>query len=83
MKKLLFVLTLISVLGLSACNSAQNNTSTGTTGYSTPEEEGISSRDILQFVEALEASQPDAIHSVILRRHGNIVAAGWWAPYKP
>ena len=83
MKKFLFILTLIPLLGIDACTTAQSNATNSTIGHSTPEEAGISSRDILHFVEALEAAQPDAIHSVMLRRHGNIVAQGWWAPYNP
>lgn len=83
MKKILFILILVPLLGLTACNNAPKAATNSATGYSTPEEEGISSRAILQFIEALEESQPDAIHSVMLRRHGNIVAEGWWAPYNP
>jgi CubicO group peptidase (beta-lactamase class C family) len=83
MKKLLFILSLIPLLGLSSCTTPQNKYTTSTPAYCTPEEAGISSRDILNFVEALEEAQPDAIHSVMLRRHGKIVAEGWWAPYNP
>jgi CubicO group peptidase (beta-lactamase class C family) len=83
MKKLLFILVLVPLLGLTNCTTSPQAETTGRSGYSTPETEGISSRSILQFVEALEAAQPDAIHSIMLRRHGNIVAEGWWAPYNP
>ena len=47
---------------------------------STPESQGISSRAVLQFVEALEAE----IHypnSMMLLKHGHVVAEGWWRPY--
>jgi CubicO group peptidase (beta-lactamase class C family) len=47
-----------------------------------PELEGISSRAILDFVEALDYEMPDQIHSIMLRRHGKVAAQGWWAPYK-
>ena len=50
--------------------------------YSTPEAQGISSTDILAFVEAAE-EQIDALHSFILLRHDNVVAQGWWNPYNP
>lgn len=83
MKKILSILILVPLLGLSACNTSPKTATNSTTGYSTPEEEGISSKAILQFIEALEEAQPDAIHSIMLRRHGNIVAEGWWAPYNP
>lgn len=47
---------------------------------STPERQGISSRAILSFVEAADSSI-DAMHSVMIVRHGQVVAEGWWAPY--
>ena len=81
--KLLSILILIPLLGTCACNTSEKSESAKDSGFCTPEEAGISSRSILQFVEALEAAQPDALHSLMLRRHGNIVAEGWWSPYKP
>ncbi|MBI1258043.1 MAG: serine hydrolase [Chloroflexi bacterium] len=45
-----------------------------------PEAQGIASAAILRFVEALE-SQIHEIHSVMLLRHGSVVAEGWWSPY--
>lgn len=83
MKKLLALFILVPILGLSSCTTGPNEKTPSSSGYSTPEQEGISSKAILQFVEALEEAQPDAIHSVMLRRHGKIVAQGWWAPYNP
>jgi CubicO group peptidase (beta-lactamase class C family) len=47
---------------------------------STPEAQGVSSADILKFIEGAEA-KIDAVHSFILVRHGQIVAEGWWSPY--
>ncbi|MFO7668801.1 MAG: serine hydrolase [Bacteroidales bacterium] len=47
-----------------------------------PEAEGISSRAILDFLEAVDNEMPDELHSFMLRRHGNVVAQGWWAPYE-
>lgn len=46
----------------------------------TPEAEGLSSARLLAFVEALE-SKIDAVHSVMVLRHGHVVAEGWWAPF--
>lgn len=48
---------------------------------STPEEQGVSSQAILDFVQAAE-EQVDALHSFILLRHGKIIAQGWWEPYQ-
>jgi CubicO group peptidase (beta-lactamase class C family) len=47
---------------------------------SAPEAQGVSSAAILGFIEAAE-QQIDALHSVMLVRHGRVVAEGWWAPY--
>jgi len=45
-----------------------------------PEAQGISSSAILAFVEEAE-QKLDALHSMMIVRHGKIVAEGWWAPY--
>jgi len=47
---------------------------------STPEEQGISSSAILEFIEAAD-KEIDAMHSFMLVRHGHVVAEGWWRPY--
>jgi CubicO group peptidase (beta-lactamase class C family) len=47
---------------------------------STPEEQGIPSSAILGFVEDAE-QKIDALHSVMIVRHGHVVAEGWWSPY--
>jgi CubicO group peptidase (beta-lactamase class C family) len=47
---------------------------------STPEAEGIDSAGVLSFVETLE-NKIDAVHSIMLVRHGKVVAEGWWYPY--
>jgi CubicO group peptidase (beta-lactamase class C family) len=49
---------------------------------SQPEHEGIPSSAILQFVEALESHMHE-MHSFMLLRHGQVVADGWWSPYRP
>jgi CubicO group peptidase (beta-lactamase class C family) len=47
---------------------------------SSPEEQGIGSEAILAFVDAVEAKQLE-LHSLMLVRHGQVVAEGWWHPY--
>jgi len=47
---------------------------------STPEAEGIASSAILDFIRAADA-QLDSLHSVMVVRHGAVVAEGWWSPY--
>ena len=47
-----------------------------------PEEVGISSEDVLKFVKSLDDGFTE-MHSLMIMRHGKIVAEGWWAPYHP
>ena len=47
---------------------------------STPEQQGVSSAAILNFVDALE--KIDSVHSFMLLRHSNVVAEGWWSPFE-
>lgn len=46
----------------------------------TPEAQGIPSSAVSAFVDGLDAL--DAIHSLMLVRHGAVVAEGWWDPYQ-
>jgi CubicO group peptidase (beta-lactamase class C family) len=47
---------------------------------SAPEAQGISSAAILGFVGEAE-QKLDALHSLMIVRHGRVVAEGWWGPY--
>ena len=47
-----------------------------------PEAVGIRSRDILDYIDALEASQTE-MHGLMIMRHGKLCAQGWWAPFGP
>lgn len=47
---------------------------------SRPEAQGVSPSGLLGFIEALEKTI-DGMHGVVVVRHGNVVAEGWWAPY--
>ena len=47
---------------------------------STPEAQGVSSPELLDFLEAVGKSQHE-FHSFMLIRHGQVVAEGWWSPY--
>ena len=49
---------------------------------STPEEQGVSSADLLAFLDAARKSQHE-FHSFMLVRHGHVIAEGWWSPYAP
>lgn len=49
---------------------------------STPESQGVSSKAVLAFVQAVN-TQITELHSYMLVRHGQVVAEGWWKPYAP
>ena len=48
---------------------------------SAPEEQGVDPRALLRLVDAL-VDWPE-LHSVMVVRHGSVVAEGWAAPYAP
>ncbi|HEY6974662.1 MAG TPA: serine hydrolase [Chitinophagaceae bacterium] len=48
---------------------------------SMPEAEGISSDNIIQFLDAAGKSKTE-FHSFMLLRHGKVIAEGWWNPYR-
>ncbi|MFF4089114.1 serine hydrolase domain-containing protein [Streptomyces nigra] len=47
---------------------------------STPAASGLSSRAIAALLDRLEAASIEC-HSLMVVRHGHVVAEGWWAPY--
>ena len=47
---------------------------------SAPEAQGVSSKALGMFVGALD-SEIEGMHSIMVVRHGHVVAEGWWAPY--
>ncbi len=48
----------------------------------TPEALGIRSRDIMAYLDELEASNTE-MHGLMIMRHGKLCAQGWWAPFGP
>ena len=48
---------------------------------STPAAEGVDARGVAAFLDAVEADPSIDPHSVVVLRHGRVVASGWWAPY--
>ncbi|MBD2869276.1 serine hydrolase domain-containing protein [Paenibacillus arenilitoris] len=49
---------------------------------SVPEAQGISSAAVIDFLKAIQERELE-LHSLMLLRHGQVVAEGWWAPYAP
>ncbi len=57
-------------------------TDTNRLSHSSPEAQGIRSSAILTFIQEAEQRTPE-INSLMLLRHGQVVAEGWWIPYGP
>jgi CubicO group peptidase (beta-lactamase class C family) len=47
---------------------------------STPEAQGVDSRAVHALVSALH-EQDLGLHSIMVLRHGSVIAEGWWGPY--
>lgn len=50
---------------------------------STPAEQQVDPDAVLALLDALEARSDIEMHSLMVVRHGYVVAEGWWAPYSP
>ena len=48
----------------------------------TPEEMGVSSSLILEYIDNLEKSEKE-MHGLMIMRHGKMITQGWWTPYGP
>jgi CubicO group peptidase (beta-lactamase class C family) len=48
---------------------------------SIPEVEGVSSKGIIDFLDAIATSKHE-MHSIMILRHGKVIAEGWWSPYR-
>jgi CubicO group peptidase (beta-lactamase class C family) len=55
---------------------------THTLPRSIPEEQGVSSSAILNFLNEIEQQKLE-LHGLIIMRHGHVIAEGWWKPYQP
>jgi CubicO group peptidase (beta-lactamase class C family) len=48
---------------------------------SPPQEQQVDPAAILRFLDAVEDHPGVEMHSLMVVRHGHVVAEGWWAPY--
>lgn len=48
-----------------------------------PASQGVDARGVHAFLDALEQAPEIEPHSLMIVRHGRLVASGWWAPYAP
>ncbi|MFE7903177.1 serine hydrolase domain-containing protein [Streptomyces sp. NPDC057424] len=46
-----------------------------------PAAQGVDARGVHAFLDALEAAPDIEPHSLMIMRHGHLVASGWWEPY--
>lgn len=73
----LFVLCLVVNAGLSINLYGQESFKLP---RSTPENEGVSSSQIIDFLNAVDTGRVE-LHSFMFIRHGKVIAEGWWNPY--
>ena len=48
---------------------------------STPADQRVDPAAILSFLDAVDERPDIEMHSLMVIRHGQVVAEGWWAPY--
>ncbi|MDL2258441.1 glycosyltransferase [Eubacteriales bacterium OttesenSCG-928-K08] len=48
----------------------------------TPESMGIKSRDLLAFFHTVDADTAAGVQAMMVLRHGNVIAEGYWAPHE-
>jgi len=77
-RNLIFIFISFFVI-ISACYAPKQNDNSS---RSTPSAESVSSQNILNFIEAIEKNKNE-LHSLMIMRHGKIIAEGWWNPYQP
>ena len=46
-------------------------------------EQGVDPGAVLAFVDAVDRDPAIELHSLMVLRHGHVVAEGWWAPHTP
>lgn len=71
---------LAAVLPLVACRPCfAEDSDAPSLPRSTPESQGVSSAEILKFIETADRDVK-SMHSFMLVRHGHVVAEAWWKP---
>jgi CubicO group peptidase (beta-lactamase class C family) len=50
---------------------------------SAPADQQVDPAAVLAFVDAVDADPAIELHSLMVLRHGHVVAEGWWAPHTP
>ncbi|MFT4137167.1 serine hydrolase domain-containing protein [Microbacterium sp.] len=47
-----------------------------------PSSEGVDAAGVEAFLDAMSDARDVELHSLMVLRHGRVVAEGWWAPYR-
>ena len=50
---------------------------------SLPADEHVDPAAVLAAVDAIDADPAVELHSLMVLRHGRVIAEGWWAPHTP
>ena len=77
-----FLLIILYFFSISACQAQNNIEPPNSWKTSTPEEQGMDSRDLLEMLDFIESSGED-IHSVLIIRNGYLVLEAYYYPYNP
>ncbi len=70
------------ILSTVALSLLQSSHASGPLPRSTPEEQGVSSRAIIDLAQAAAVDPDQSWHGFVIIRHGHIVAEGYYAPFK-
>ena len=71
---------MLLLFALNSCKNAPEIQNTGILQRSAPEAEGVPSEAIITFLDSAAASHHE-FHSIMILRHGKVIAEGWWNPY--
>lgn len=69
---------LATILWLPSCTGSARE---AVAGIYSPESQGIASQGLIDFLEAVNASDLE-FHSIMINRNGKLVLEGWWEPFK-
>jgi CubicO group peptidase (beta-lactamase class C family) len=77
-----FLLFILYYFSLSACQAQTNKDSPNSWQTSTPEQQGMDSRDLLAMLDFIDSTGED-MHSVLIIRNGHMVLEAYYYPYNP
>lgn len=81
--RLVYVIIAFALLIITGgCQNSAPSVASMSLPRSTPEAEGVSSEGLLTFLDSAAVSRHE-FHSIMVVRHGKVIAEGWWDPYRP